>query len=373
MSKIVHMPVPVLAEHKPRGHRGTMITWARVDVPVRVGGISADEAPVACVVHGAEGVEIAFRSHGGELWRPLLTGGGKLGVVAGSLAEVAASALDDEFTLACDGRVWDDNPFGVALAARFSDKRGVHMTSLPLLSTLHRVVSHDARAVSEEAARIAAEEVVEIDGVLHRRTVPPCWGVGVNANIPFHDGSLGVVLPDLLPGEVMAFMPPDDPEGAVALQELLKETNRRISEDMGWTYDPRVTAREARGSIRIVGDLPAADHVGLTLDAFRDRVETAFSTVKMGEIPLGLVAFRVDLERALAARREGRPDAPSDLETVATADQALKAMTVEHWNWHRVAQPMFESRFQRRRAEFQARLDADRADDIDAILTISPR
>lgn len=196
--KAVEVPFPFDALIRQRGGREltrSFYAWAYATVPV----VRDDEAPVILLARGVrvardrEPHDVAWRAWRGLHWRPVLDDMGKPQLVDA-----------EDFT--CDpprsGRSyrWIDHPCGLGFGRRFvsgPDALGFWPCETEaFLLKWDRVVGGNRGEAASLAAAVAAEDMAQIDGVLHKRAELPMWSLGWSSDLAGYDGEVSLVVPD---------------------------------------------------------------------------------------------------------------------------------------------------------------------------------
>ncbi|MGY2049087.1 hypothetical protein [Methylobacterium sp. JK268] len=196
--KAVEVPFPFDAVIRKRGGREltrAFYAWASATVPV----VRDVEAPVILLARGVRTARdrephgIAWRAWRGHHWRPVLDDLGKPQLVDA-----------EDFT--CDpprsGRSyrWIDHPCGLRFGERFvsgPDALGFWSCETEdFLLKWDRVVGGNRGEAASLATAVAAEEMAQIDGVLHKRAELPMWSLGWSQDLDVYDGEVSLVVPD---------------------------------------------------------------------------------------------------------------------------------------------------------------------------------
>lgn len=242
--RMLWVPIPMRVVYRRRRARSVEITCVRHDTPVQIAAIGEETAPE--VFHLVrDGVSVVYRDYGNALWRPLLD---PMQRPLLHNAEVLATGSLDPSWNAQGREGWADNPFGVRLNVEmYPDGRAGPPGQLPRQDQLDgTVVSTNLNEIELAARRISTTDLIEIGGVLHRRTEPPVWAVGVGSYGVLNARSVEAVVPDLYPFDTgIARFAYDDRDLANDVLVSIRETFEARRRAMGIAdTDLRVPAHE---------------------------------------------------------------------------------------------------------------------------------
>lgn len=332
--------------------------FARFDGNVEVPLIPGEEAPVALVVHRRTG-DIAWRLHDGALWRPILhpTEAPMPLDVAGLSAIMTDGA---RFRAAVGSNTWRDNPFcnaprgaGYDLA---TDPTGYRRRDEMVDSKVAEDTIDRAR---QGVLRAAGNDIVEIDGIVHRRALPPLWGAALGHMLPYHRGDVAIVVPELHP-TAQALFGIDGREAALALSDRVRERVLGMVGD--WLpahYAELANSVEDATHEQTMG-IPDVDPVSLGLGNAADRLEDELQPATMKMMSFELLGAYVDFLRA--ARR---PDGVPDLVGAASAGRALGDLMPRNLDWPLASSALSIGLVEALRIEEVLRLDLGDLDHLD--------
>ena len=329
-SKTIWVSVPMEATIRIGRSRGDYATFLRHDVAVQVGGVPAEAAPVCLRAHyeDARG-EVSWRLYDNSLWRPLFRRLGEK-VIAG------AEVLSGDFNGPGDGSYWFDNPFG-------STFRGIFGKSHVAPQTLSKpgdctVLSSEPAEAEARAQRIGAEDLLEIGGIIHRRTTPPIWAVGVNDRAPGWPGEMDFVIPDLADARSLdhgfaRFGPIERDAAEACYNEYFAAVMAQGSPD---ARDAVRCVTEVR--VEKLLDFPEPDYrIDGCVEAWR-RMGFMFDVVKIEQMPFRTLSLYVRFGSLVEAMREGGDENGALFEQLAGVCEELKAGFLEVFGgWPRVA------------------------------------
>lgn len=356
MQKNVWAPIAVTVRYIPARARNEHSTAFRVDVPVTVEAVEEHEAPVAIVAQlalDAGRTEIKWRLWNGELWRPLL------GTDEQPLLEPAESlslrVTDREWLGRYMWGGWRDYPFFPA-ANRARNNHFANLAQLPLLDGFDqgRRIADNRAGAEAEARGVAAQELVEIGGVIHRRSVAPVWTADFRSNPPYSSGQVKVVLRDYYPCETgTSFFA--DRDDAVEMRRRLHEFNATWCRTAGMS-EPAALAQPFEDGIVFSEEVPRPDYVLESARAVAVEIEEAFSVVELQQMPRKFLLGYAKLVGVL----EGTSGIADVLEG---CDEMVANCASEYTMWPRVHHALRDLSTTRIRAV----LEEERANELDLL------
>lgn len=329
-TKTIWVAVPMEATVRVGRSRQGYATLLRRDVAVQIGGIAEADAPVCLRAHfdDARG-EVNWRLYENSLWRPLFR---RLG---GQVTE-GAEVLAGDFRGPGDGSYWSDDPFGKSFRGLFGNSHEAPQTlSRPEDST---VLSSSAAEAEALAQRIAAEDLLEIGGVIHRRTTPPIWVVGANDGSPDWPGAMDLIIPDLADARYIdhgfARFGPTDRDAAIACYDDYFETV--VGQRTPGGRD--VAKRVSDVKVEKLRDFPEPDYrTDGCVEAWR-RLEDMFEVVKLEQLPFRTLSLYVRFGTLVQLMRESGDENGALFEQLAGVCEELQVGYLDTYRtWPRLA------------------------------------
>ena len=289
--------------------------------PVIIPSVEATEAPVVIEASwpaGAQPERMAWREHGGALWRPLVSpDGGTLDDHEGFARGVEQARLPGG-QRARDG--WPDYPFNVV-----DPSPGLHGRS-PFGAMREgdpglRVKSDNREAAVAAAQRTAADDLLLIDGVLHMRSRAPVWAVGRRSRIQVDPGHVRLAIPDFKGHEEwFASYPLDRRDEAVAFASLHAE---RMAGVARWNVSPgeeRPRLVEATVEVRHAGG-SFPDTRAYDLIRVFEEIESNWRTVQLQQFDRRFLKAYGDIAGLVDAIEAEGPEAtwPEEAEVAIRA------------------------------------------------------
>lgn len=335
MSKTVWVAVSVVAEVKFPRHRDAMQVLRRVDVPIAIHGIEESAAPVALVAHFENMPDgLAWRLHDGDLWRPLI---GTDGHSIMKDANVLHDAPRDADWMRHAHGIWNDNPFGPAfwggkIRSSANPANDTHIDELQGA----KLISSNRESVVAEAQRFAAEDLLEIGGILHRRSTPPVWAVCHNGRPPMYSGNVELVLPDIYPFDAgVVRFGPFEKDVAVVCMGAMREVAERYRPLLGEVGE-QTPLRIGQTVVERFVDFDEPDYAIRSVEEAWKQIADIFEVVELKQIPFDFLSQYTRL--GMAALKGDGKDRDSRLDEVADAARAmLDSFPEPYWKWPRLS------------------------------------
>lgn len=336
-SKFLSFAAASRVTYRSRSNASPYGTAARFEGSIRVDSIEREDAPVALEMRKADGLRVQWRQYDGALWRPLLREDGTtLALSVDELGKGLRAASQNDFENVF-GKRWMDNPFG-------SDPRG-QAWGLGIGAYLghpreefddRKIVQDSTVAAREHLLSMAGRDLLEIGGVVHRRSTQPAWGYGGSgAYMPYNLGAVELVIPDYgLGRNTPCLFGLEDRD--VAYRAASDFHARMVEAIDGQGPAEHVKPPELEDdAIEQFGDLPAFDPLAKGLDAgawsLMDEME------EMSFRSAGYETMRVAFKMIEACRVGHLLDGSPDLEMAAEAGQQALMLVAQHQAWPRLA------------------------------------
>ncbi|GJE81021.1 hypothetical protein [Methylorubrum thiocyanatum] len=268
--KDVEVPYPYTAEvrrHGGRVHRLPVYGWTSARIPV----VLVSDAPVVLRAEGVrvardgEPQDMAWRAWRGLNWRPVLDD-------KGAPQRVDAEEFFAEPPMSPRTRRWIDHPYGRRLGARYvegPDALGWWPPETPEFLPRHdRVVGGNREEAGAAVVALAAAELAEIGGVLHKRAALPMWALGWSPRLDGYDGGIALVVPDFggRAPPSLGLVPAMHLDVAQELAARLVRRGR-ANRPSRWTAsaDEDGEPKAPEGSVEAFGNVPSGDEACHTL------------------------------------------------------------------------------------------------------------
>jgi hypothetical protein len=212
-SEILWLPIAYLAVLIGHRQRNPHMDAFQVMAPIHVRRVTAQDAPTCIEVRWPPGhapAEMSWRYFAGAFWRPLLDPGKRIIPTRTGFEDLARNARGDLW--------WSDYPFRIRLP---DEETSVGPFRLEREIPVRSRVLHDGReAACDAAQRLADADLIIVDGMLHRRSPPPVFGVGDPAceadQVP-----VCLTAPEFCPGTYLAYFSLDRQDCALEFARRL--------------------------------------------------------------------------------------------------------------------------------------------------------
>lgn len=336
-SKILSFAAASRIMYRSRANATPHGTAARFEGSARVGAIAQEDAPIALRLRKADGTGVEWRQHDGALWRPLLRhDGSALRISVEDLGNGLRAASRGEFE-AVFGQNWMDNPFssdprgqswGLMIGAFFGSAREEFDD--------RKVVQDSTEPAREHLLAMAESDLLEIGGIVHRRSMQPAWGYGGSgAYMPYNLGTVEVVLPDYHFGRsTPCLFELDRKEEAMQAASAFHDRMVDAIDGQGPATHVRPPALQD-DVVEQFADLPDFDVLAAGLDAGAWSLMDEMS--EMSFRSAGYETMRVAFKMIEACRVGHLIAATPDLEAAAEAGQEALQLVGRHLEWPRLA------------------------------------
>lgn len=338
--KTVWISAPVQAKMRRPRTREALPHMRRLEIPIKIETVSSESAPIALTAYFDDIPDgMSWRLFDNALWRPLI-GMDRLPMLEG--AEALQNRPRDRAWLQQRGvhQSWNENPFGIAFGGKAlnSYPDPISLSLLDEDDGYHRISDRRSEVIAE-VSRIAADDLLEIGGVLHKRSVPPVWAVGLHSRLPLWVQGVGLCMLDNFPFEQgFAHYRFSERDRAIACFDHLRETSERYRRAWGEerpAEDPVISG----GRVDVFIDLPEEpDYRVSSLKAVLGHLTYAIEEAALKELPYGLLRGYVQFTEAISAM--GRCDSNNTLmeDAVAACKDMIAAVGDDIWHtWPRIA------------------------------------
>ncbi|AOG03454.1 hypothetical protein [Bosea sp. RAC05] len=308
MDPIIHVPVPYAVSVRFGRSRDLSTVYLRRDLPVRLQGIESARAPIAVSLRARlrPPIDLDWREVAGRLFRPLLDNAGCPVAVTGFQQAVQQA-------LANPNDSWSDFPI-------VTGGRGIQSTASNLEGfDTAKLISDAWLEASVAAAKIFDQDILVIDGIIHKASPPPVWSPAAgSASMAYGLHRVSLIIPGFEHSSCIRFRG-DQAKEACELASLLA---RRAEQFPPGTQQPKVKELEVDpGTVAIVDAQFVPDPRADSFKSASDDIRDAMKPAVLGDTPFELLAAYVDLQRAAASLPAISPD---DSEIAACA-QAFNA------------------------------------------------
>jgi len=321
--------VPIL--WKERVNASGYRRQARFEANAEVKVLHGTDAPISIRLH-REDHSVDWRLYNGTLWRPLLDGRGN--PLALSIDDLSALLLKrgQQGVKKIVGVDWSDNPFGPSRAA------GLALTSNPWdaenRSDMDDKKVHDdnIETTREHLAGMAARDLVEIDGVIHRRSLQPVWATGAGLWLQYAVGGVRAQILDFEQGKnVPCVFNHDRRDEAMRFAEEMQE---RLEDARGSQTPERYLPTEPTFNewIEQVGDLPDFDAGAKGLDNAAWSVLNIMEEMNFRNVGYEVMRMTVRFVGACLDKTE------PDLDEAVEIGQAAFETLASRKDWPRLAE-----------------------------------
>ncbi len=327
MNHILHVPVPYEARVRFGRARDLTSIVLRRDLPVSIREVEVERAPIAVSMRGRHSppVDLDWRTVDGRLFRPLLDNGGHPVSVSG-FPQAVQQALQRQ------NDYWADYPVdagGRGIQSAAADLEGIYDTA--------KLVSDVWLEASVRATQRFEQDLVVIDGVIHKASPPPVWSPGAgSAAMTYGLHRISLIVPGLEEPSCVRFRG-DQVEQASEFALLLAG---RADQFPAGTLPPKAKALEIDpGAVTIIDPELVPDPRSDSFKAAADAIRVAMAPAVLGETEFALLAAYVDVQRGAAALPVLKP-AERDIASCEAVLQAYLAAYRDHGDtgWPRGAQ-----------------------------------
>ena len=347
----------------PRGRTFSQhLMRGQADVLVRSVADAAAPVVIDALWDGGRVDRMTWRTYEDALWRPVVAADGK----------VLSSPGEFEGMLAPGVRQgeWRDYPFALHAPGDVAHGR-LPFGGYVEMEKGSRVERDDRHVAHARAQATAAEDLLFVGGVMHRRSVAPVWSVG-SGPLTYDPGAVNLAMPDLaLREEGLSSFPLDRRDDAMAFAALCVERVKALP-------PARLVGRDPQAYSVKVGRV-ALEHDALDFPAERVRgflrsaevIDEGLSVGRLSDFSRAFHRAYADFGSAMEALADTGWQEPMD--AAASALHAMVAAEDPEWaqSWPRVKEVMDVARLQAWRHEFDGRR-LDYESDMEAVSGLLP-